>query len=168
MIKGKNSVYIYALLVILFFLCSISYLRNDLWANELRLWNDIAFKSPGDARARNNFGGYLKESGYLDKALEEFFFVIKSAPDAYEPYNNIGLIYREKKQYSRALGYILKAIELRPTKFEMQYNVAVLYDDMGLPEDALFRYRIFLSLVSPAYEYQINYALKRVKILEGK
>lgn len=167
MLENKNISYTVTVFLILTVLvCTATYVRNNIWMNQLLFWDDVVSKSMNDTRARNNFGGYLKESGYLDKALEEFMFVIEHSPDSYHPYNNVGLIYREKKEYSRALGYILKAIELKPNRFEMQYNVAVLYEELGMVDEAIFRYRAFLSIVPPAFEYQIKYALQHLKKLE--
>lgn len=33
-----------------------TYLRNDLWADKIRLWKDVAEKSPNKARAHMNLG----------------------------------------------------------------------------------------------------------------
>lgn len=166
MLKQKEKFLSSAVCIMLVILCVVyTYYRNELWSDELKLWRDISLKSQHDPRVRNNFGGHLKDNGFFEEALNEFFFVIEVSPNDYEPYNNVGLIYREKKEYSRAIGYLLKAMALKPDRFEMQYNIAVVYDEIGDRGNSIFWYRKFLSIAPRSYEYQIIYAQKRIKLL---
>src|SRR5262245_27743051 len=56
-----------------------------------------------------------RQSGNLDKAVEEFRKVVKLAPDLAAAHANLGAVYFEKQEYQNALPPLRRALELNPS-----------------------------------------------------
>ncbi len=75
--------------VLLFILVSLTVLRNQVYANEISLWQDTVTKSPNKARAHNNLGhAYLLALRY-DEARNEFTTALELDPQLYQARYNL-------------------------------------------------------------------------------
>lgn len=77
----------------------LTVMRNQVFQNEISLWEDTVAKSPAKARAHNNLGYAYKLAGRKDEAIREFGVALKLDPDYYKARNNlIGLEERSLRQ----------------------------------------------------------------------
>jgi len=68
---------------------SLTVLRNQVYASEIRLWQDTVLKSPVKARVHNNLGhAYLLEHR-LDEARNEFTAALQLDPQLYQARYNL-------------------------------------------------------------------------------
>ena len=59
-------------LALVFFLCVVTYQRNELYRDPVLLWSDTVGKSPQKARPHNNLGHAYAMQDNWDRAIEEF------------------------------------------------------------------------------------------------
>ena len=85
----RNQVIGYSFLGLLILTYSImTYLRNDVWQNEITLWEDVVKKSPNKARPINNLAlAYLDDANF-DKSIEFFSYSIRIMPEYSIAYHN--------------------------------------------------------------------------------
>ena len=107
-IKIKNVKKIILIILILFY-GTLTYMRNELWKNEINLWQDNIKKEPMKARPRYNLIRELMESGQYKIALKENM-ELKKIDDYYELYKNMAKIEMNLGEYKIALGNINIAI----------------------------------------------------------
>ena len=70
-------------------LVSLTILRNQVYANEISLWEDTATKSPGKARVHNNLGHAYLLSNRNDDARREFTTALELDPRLYQARYNL-------------------------------------------------------------------------------
>ncbi|NLO18360.1 MAG: tetratricopeptide repeat protein [Ignavibacteria bacterium] len=85
----RNQVIGYSFLGLLILTYSImTYLRNDVWQNEITLWEDVVKKSPNKARPNNNLAlAYLADANF-EKSIEYFSNSIRIMPEYSIAYHN--------------------------------------------------------------------------------
>jgi tetratricopeptide (TPR) repeat protein len=80
-----------------------AHLRNEVWGDAVRFWEDDVAKAPGKARPRVNLGVALLQADRPEEAVRAFESALRLAPDdALARYNLAGL-------YAR-LGFVAPAI----------------------------------------------------------
>ncbi|CAH1905720.1 TPR_REGION domain-containing protein [Candidatus Nitrotoga sp. HW29] len=68
---------------------SLTVLRNQDYASEIRLWEDTAIKSPGKARVHNNLGYAYMLARRNDEARREFTIALQLDPSFYKARYNL-------------------------------------------------------------------------------
>lgn len=68
------------------------------------LWGDAVRKSPGKARAHNNYGVALYQRGRIDEALGEFEEATKLKSDYYNAFENLLLCQMLRERYADAVA----------------------------------------------------------------
>jgi tetratricopeptide (TPR) repeat protein len=100
--------------------------RNDTWGDDIRLYNDIAQKSPAKARAYNALTlAYIKK-GQVDQAVATAKTGIANVPgvDKYDLYTILGNLYLQSGRYDDAIrAYKSAAAGNDP---------AVVYNNLGI------------------------------------
>ena len=67
-------------IALLLALASLTLLRNQVYVDEIALWEDTALKSPHKARAHNNLGHAYKLAGRSEEARREFTLALRLDP----------------------------------------------------------------------------------------
>ncbi|HBG61989.1 MAG: hypothetical protein A2Y03_01115 [Omnitrophica WOR_2 bacterium GWF2_38_59] len=150
--------------IVAFVFSCLTYLRNNIWKDEISLWEDTVKKSPNKLRPLINLAkAYLKQDDfepaiiYLNKALE-------LNPNSYKAYNNRGVFYRLKGRYDLAMEDFNKAIALDPS-FSLTYgNRGVLLQKVGRDDLALKDFNTALALNPNNAEVYNNLGLLYKKI----
>ncbi len=60
------------LALIVFLLAGTTYARNNVWKDEISLWQDVVQKSPQKERAHRNLGLAYRSKGLTDKAIDQY------------------------------------------------------------------------------------------------
>ncbi|MBI5376445.1 MAG: tetratricopeptide repeat protein [Candidatus Schekmanbacteria bacterium] len=149
--KRQNIFEICFYLVVFISLLSLTVNRNNIWVNEIRLWQDSVKKSPLKSRPYNNLGVCLLDLGYESEAEKIFYKAIDLEKDGYIPYSNLGLIYGKRRDYKNAAQMLRKSIELKPDNAFAHNNLGNVYKELGDLKSAYKEY-------TKAIELEKNYA----------
>jgi len=109
----------------------LTYRRNFVWKSQLTMWEDVAKKAPGKARAYKGIGFEYEKKGQMDKALEIYKKALELHPRYDEVYYNMANIYIGQKKYDLAMAMYDKAIEIKPNYAMAYHNRALLYAMIG-------------------------------------
>jgi tetratricopeptide (TPR) repeat protein len=132
-----------------------TYSRNEVWNDEITLWEDVVKKSPKKARAHNNLGFAYYSRGLIDKAKKEYYVAITLDPMYSMAHNNLGLAYKVQNIIDKAIEHYRIAIELNPS-YAMAYdNLGLAYYTLGYIDKAMEQYRIAIDL-EPSYSMAYN------------
>ncbi len=74
--------------IFLSFIC-LTALRNQVYENEIALWEDTVLKSPNKARVHNNLGYAYLQANHYDSARQEFTRALKLDPRLYQAHYNL-------------------------------------------------------------------------------
>jgi tetratricopeptide (TPR) repeat protein len=123
----KDIMNVYASWALIAVLLAGTIARNAVWADDGWLWNDIIEKSPRKARAYNEYGLHVLETGDYDLALRLLGRSLEL--DRYQPqvYVNLGLAYERKNDIERAIAAYERAIFVHPDDPTAYYNLGVLH-----------------------------------------
>ena len=135
--------------------------RNTTWKSNVRFWEEIVSKLPGEGLPHLNLGLAYSSTGNDQGAEDEF---IKALNARYDDegrsiaLNNLGTLFLERGDYPRAEPFFLKSISLRPDYPSPYYNIALikgrffaeLYES-GQPAD--------ITLLASALDY-LNQAIR--------
>ncbi len=143
----KERKVLFGLLIILIAVLSLAgYRRNQVWANELTLWNDVSKKSPHKARPYEALGIALGKQGNLFEALLDLNKAIELRPDRAQAYGNRGNVYFKLGFYAKASSDLNKAIELNPNYAEAYADRGNVFTEQGRLEQAMSDYNKAISL----------------------
>ena len=88
--------------------------RNAIWCNDVRLWEDVARKSPNRSRVYYNLGNEYFKSGQMHKAIDQYRRALMIRPDFGEAHNNLGSAYLALGEIDTAIGQMNIALQLDP------------------------------------------------------
>lgn len=131
--------------------------RNTVWADPVRLWEDAARKSPGLARPLSNLSRYYAEAGDDERALEYANRAIKADPTVPASYLNRGVISMRcnrlqdaERDFQTYLGLQQHRAQYwtlaRGKLATAQYNLGVVYTRMRRYNDAVAAFTRALTL----------------------
>jgi len=121
---------------------------------------------PGFAAAYYNRGCTHLQTGQHDRALADFDRALKIKPGYVAAYHNRGIVYFQKGEYYWALADFNRALEIHPRLPEGYLNRAMTFEEVGKEQEAVAAYKKFLQYASPAHGREIEYARKRLGVLE--
>jgi Flp pilus assembly protein TadD len=113
--------------------------RNAVWADELRLWSDVAAKSPGLVAAQNNLAMALLRAGRPEDALSALERALAIDPGDAEALNNRGVWRLERGELDAASEDFRAVLARAPGHARALYNLGRALALRGDPEAALDR-----------------------------
>lgn len=120
---------------------AMTYLRVMDYQDPLDLWGDVVLKSPGNPRARHNFGFYLAEAGFSRDAEKEYRIALGMAPN-YPLYRaSFGLFLSRQMRHSEAIEQLHIANKLAPGDAKYLYYLGGAMAEAKQHEEALASYR---------------------------
>lgn len=144
-VKPLNKFVITICIVAAMFAC-LTYLRNNIWRNEISLWSDTVKKSPDKLRPLINLAKAYLNSENFEPAIVYLNKALTMNPRSYKAYNNRGVFYRLKGSYDLALKDYNQAIALDPS-FNLTYgNRGILFQKIGRDDLALQDFNKALAL----------------------
>jgi tetratricopeptide (TPR) repeat protein len=112
-------------------LAAATWIRNEVWADEVALWTDAAAKSPGKARPRNNLGVALGRAHREREALAQLEEAVRLDPRYERAFDNLGVVLFALGRQREAEEAHLRAIALAPRDPEPYYNLGCLRLEQG-------------------------------------
>jgi len=88
--------------------------RNEIWANNLALWDDTVKKSPAKARPSSNLGIAYGELGQLEESIHYLQQAVHLKPDYEEPRFNLALSLLARGDYRQAEQHARVVLEMSP------------------------------------------------------
>jgi len=113
-----------------------TYLRNEIWDNEISLWADASEKSPGNGRALMNFGCALMRQGALPEALALFEGAKLLAPNYHLVETNLGIVKAALGDWGSAKVHFDQSITLKPQAARTYFFFASWLSKNGEFEEA--------------------------------
>ncbi len=134
----------FAFIVIL--LSALTYARNVVWMDEVRMWEDVTRKSTGNARGHYNLGLAYGKKGRLEDALKEFEITLKLNPRHAKARNNLGIIYDQQDRPDDAIREFRAALQLNPNDANAHYNLGLVFERQNKVDDAMKEFQMALQL----------------------
>jgi tetratricopeptide (TPR) repeat protein len=135
-----------------------AYARNGVYKNKVALWEDVARKSPGKARAHYNLGVAYSEEGVESRAIYHYRIALILNPKCADTHFNIGRLYHRMGLIDRAIGHYKTALGVKPDA-EAHNNIAVAYATKGLIEKCIEHCKIAVKLRPDFDEAHFNLGL---------
>jgi protein O-mannosyl-transferase len=138
LIPNKHPKAMLTILVILVAVYSaLTYARNNVWKDDLTLWNDTVNKSPHKSRPYHNRGLAYQNQGKFNQAISDYNKAIEMNPGYADSYNNRGLVYQNKGDLDQAIANYNKAIAINPNCAHAYSNRGLVYKIKGDLNQAL-------------------------------
>lgn len=125
---------------------TLTFQRNRDYQTAISIWQDTVAKSPKNARAHNNLGSALAESGRLDEAIAEYHEALGIQSDYVEAYNNLGLVMSERGDLDKAAEYFRKALQADPGNARVLNNLGIVLMDCGQINEATAQFEKSLEI----------------------
>jgi tetratricopeptide (TPR) repeat protein len=132
----EGTVFLAVILTALVF-TGLTYSRNNVWTDNVALWQDVVNKSPGKARGIANLGVAHAEQGNLDRAIKYYKKAISVAPSYAQAYLNLGQAYLDKGFLNESIKAYENAININPINSEAYNNLGTAYLDKGLIDESI-------------------------------
>ena len=108
---------------------ALTYERNALWTEDVRLWEDVVTKSPHKVRPYTNLGLAYRKHGEYAKALGAYEAALRLSPGKGKPlariYTNLGAVYGAMGRYPEEIDLCLKAIAEDPRNYQAYSNLGL-------------------------------------------
>ena len=108
---------------------------------------------PGDAYALNYLGYWWADEGRkLDQAIAMIERAVSHRPSSGFFVDSLGWVHYKLGDPARAVGYLQRATELEPSDPEITGHLGDVYWALGRREEAMFKWRLALTLSDDAEE----------------
>jgi Flp pilus assembly protein TadD len=134
----------------------ITYARNGLWQDPIRLWEDAVGKSPRKARVRYNLATAYEARGVPDLAEAAYRAVLDLEPDHVMAHNNLGNVYANTGRFTEAAREMQTAVRLNPNAPLSRDNLGYIYFRLGRIDDAVREYQAAIQLAPESAEIRNN------------
>ena len=107
--------------------------RNQVWTDEITLYEDCVEKSPAKARPHNNLGAALISQGRLQDAIEQLQAALKIKPDYADAHYNLGFVFARLGELEKGIHHFKETLRLEPKNLKALNNlgVALLLQNRG-------------------------------------
>jgi len=145
-IPSKKLLSVWVSVLIVLSLGMATYLRNQIWQDQVSLWSDVVAKSPRNFRAHCNLGFALSRDGQLDKGIKSYLETLRIRPDYADAHNNLGVALAKKGNLKGAFTHFSEALRLRPSHSETITNYGQALMQQGKIKEAAARFLKALRL----------------------
>jgi Flp pilus assembly protein TadD len=152
--KGIAIALVSVLLIVV--ISAMTYSRNLLWQDPIKLWENTVTKSPKKARVRYNLAKIYEARGYLDQAEKNYKTAIELKPDYVQAHNNLGNLHVTRGNFEDAIGEFQAALKLKPDAPLPHDNLGYIYFQQGRLNEAIREYRTALEIAPDSAEIHNN------------
>jgi len=145
----------------------LTYLRNEDYQSELRMWQDTVAKAPNNYRAHNNLGRALVHEGRVAEAFGHYDKALEINPEYSETNFNLGLLLVQLGRFAEAIPRLQQNLKINPDDIETHLNLGVAFARQDRIEEAIGHYRKALEIDSryaPAHNNLGNLLLRQGRV----
>lgn len=124
----------------------LTFARNSVWRDEVRIWEDVVGKSPSKVRPRTNLGLAYYRRGHVEEAIKEFKTAIGLQPDYALGHYNLGVIYDNQGRLDDAAQEYKTATTLKPDYYQAYYRLGMIWFKAGRYEEAALNIRAAINI----------------------
>ncbi|MCX5687282.1 MAG: tetratricopeptide repeat protein [Candidatus Omnitrophica bacterium] len=129
-------------ILLLLFYSMVTVIKSVAWKNNLALWQELVERYPKNSDAHRSLGNFFRESGILDKAINEYKIALRLNSHIAANYNGLGICYYYKGDINKAIKIFKKALILSPNLLtEVYNNLGSMLAYKGLHKEAVFYYK---------------------------
>ncbi len=129
--------------------------RNEIYRDDLTLWQDTVAKRPQAARPRSYLGAVLLTKGRPAEAMAEFQEASRLEPGNPQAHNGQGSIYLKAGRIPEAIAQYEKAVRAAPGYAEAEFNLGLALLTAGRAIEAMAHERAALQF-RPEYADALN------------
>ncbi len=118
--------YIPAFVSIVFIFSIATYRRNNVWIEELTLWQDVVSKSPMKARGHNNLGDVFSRDNKIEEAIAHYAEALRIDPDYINAHINIGVDLEREGKLQEAEAHYREALQIDPQFRKLYFNLGLV------------------------------------------
>jgi len=107
------------------------------FAEAVQAWKKAVELNPEDARAHNNLGAALAETGKPDDALAEYRRSLELNDQSSQAHNNLGSVLAQQGKLEEALAQFARAVELNPDNGRAHCNLGSALSEKGRTAEGL-------------------------------
>jgi tetratricopeptide (TPR) repeat protein len=143
--------------------CVYTVNRNNIWRNELSLWQDCAAKSPQKARPHNNLAVALVRQGKIKEAISNYHRALQIKPDYAEAHFNLATALRRQGKLNQAVHHYREMIRIKPDYSGAHNNLGAVLQEQGRIDEAISHYSEALRLRPdyPGVHFNMGVALNK-------
>jgi len=134
---------------------AVTYQRNSVWQDGIKLWSDVVTKSPYNNRAHNNLGLTLYNQGRTEEAKDHYLEALRIKPDYVDALNNLGAALNKQGRLEEAIEHYLQALRIKPDDEHAHYNLGIALERQGRTAEAIDHYSQALR-IKPDYVRACN------------
>lgn len=127
-------------------LASTAYLRNEVWGDEITLWEDNIKKAPDRYVPYFNLSVLYMNKGRYEDAYKILIAAMRHNPPDIMAHKHFGIYYDETGQFDKAAAEFLAILKIDPDDASAYNDLGVTYSRSGRFEDAVAAYNKALSL----------------------
>ena len=157
-----RAIICYAVIIISF--GAVTYHRNNVWQDGIKLWSDVVSKASHNYRAHNNLGNALAGQGLTAEAIEHYLEALKIKPAYVNAHNNLGKALKKQGRIEEAIEHYLHALRIKPDYEGAHNNLAVALLRKGNIEGAIAHFRKAIRLNPDNIYAKLN--LKKVLMMQ--
>ena len=147
----------------LYLLCAlfalISFQRDEVWKNEITLWEDAVSQAPLMPEASYNLGHAYHLAGNLPQARKAYERAVELSPEYARAQSNLGAIYREDGRLPEAIRAFQMALKVEPEMVETLNNLGLVYGAQGRLDESIALFQQALRLNPDLAEIWYNLGL---------
>lgn len=121
---GRRGVEIAAAGLVITALGGATYLRNEVYASEVTMWQDVVEKAPYNPRGYNNLGFALMRQGRYDEADRCLHEALRLFPPYLHAQVNLGLLRMMQGNVNEAVACFRRAVQRHPDSAWAQIHLA--------------------------------------------
>jgi tetratricopeptide (TPR) repeat protein len=127
--------------VLILGLCSQTYLRNQIWTSEVRLWQEATLVNPDSAKAWYGLGDAHRFAKQFEPSLAAFATCTRIDPMEMDCWNNWGIVYAEMSNMEKARETWMAALDHNSAYCKAHSNLGFLSYRQENWDDALVEFR---------------------------
>lgn len=124
-------------LILIAVFCLLNLQRNQVWADDVSLWEDAVSKGPGMHRSRLNLGLAYGRAGREQEALRQLRHGLRLKPNNAEAWNAVGNLHKDWGDVIRAEDAYRQALKYNSSFPGVYYNLGNLRQRAGDLDEAV-------------------------------
>jgi hypothetical protein len=128
-----------------------THLRNEVWGDAVRLWENAVAGSPGKARTRAMLGQAYVTRNRVADAVREFELSLRLKPDYVAVHYGLGYAYWRQGRTEEAIAHYRILLQHWPESAAVRNQLGMIYLNQGRLEEAGREFEIVLRLSPGGY-----------------